>query len=190
MHTFTYRPSEFDLLGMEEKIQGKRVLLAAGWDHTKASDTIRSANGINLWVKFVDNFRSYPKARIEMMTTPPVMEAGAKYDVPIRLWQPAQNINGHEPFTLQSPSGKSFHVGYAFRNIRNRPEKVDTCAGNLEGLMVKDEWKSTVTITAPEKAGEYKLYFFLQPDHLMVTENSGGVKVEVRPAQRETRSPE
>lgn len=60
-----YQPSDYDIFGLEEQLQGQDVLLATRYRFSETLDSINSCKGA-IYYTYLDNFRSYKRVEINI----------------------------------------------------------------------------------------------------------------------------
>jgi hypothetical protein len=87
LNNFHYRRNQYDLLPIEEQIQGKSVLLMPKY-HLPGLDTLFTAKGDRYYYTFLDNFRSYNKVPLRILEDKLIFPPDTETEITIRLENP------------------------------------------------------------------------------------------------------
>lgn len=178
-NSLKHHPSQQNLWGIDDQFRGTPAMIVNAW-RPKGFDRFVARNGAEFRYAYVNDFQSYTKVEIQLLTTSILhCTAGTPLQARIRL------INHYDhPVTFRADPELSpvityhFFVGHdiAFEGV---------CDSKIVGTTVADTIERTVTLRAPRNPGHYVLHFAIRPGWLPPSLNSQAYPVTVR--QRTTR---
>ena len=178
-----YRGNQFDLEGIEEKLQGKEVMLLFPRRSVSAedlkeygielNDSIQIPNGKYRCYYYEKNYRSYNFLPAEVPFSSYTFKAGEEIEIPVILKNP-----GTQPVDFREAApAKVFLTNYLFKYgkilIYNKFEDIST-------LILKDEYHTSFRMKMPEEPGTYYIKVSVKSGWLPAGLNSRLVKIKVR----------
>ena len=179
---YLYRNNQFDLEGIEQKLQGREVMLIFPrkslteedilQNKALLSDSIQVPSGKYKFCFYEKNYRSYNYLPVEIPLVDHTFKVGEEVEIPIILKNPEQ-----EPvdFSLAQPS-KVFLCSYLFQY--GKP-LVYNYFEDISSLILKDEYKTSCKMKMPEKPGVYYIKISVKKGWMPAGLNSRLVKVKV-----------
>jgi hypothetical protein len=154
-----YRKNQYDLLPIEEQLQGKRVLYISKASHYKDRPTFQALEtGLTgtFYYTFIDSFCSYQKVRIEVLQEELRFGAGDTVKIPLRLSSPYPypvdfSCNPHFPFS----------INYAVTQKGKLLWMLRAPVPDLSKQSFSGSWETEVEVEMPPEKGEYEIFFSL-----------------------------
>ncbi len=178
-----YRQNQFDLEGIEEKLQGREVMLVFNKKDIKQeevkeygihlTDSLEFPNGKYRTYIFEKNYRSYNFLRADILLKDNEFNAGTEVTVPISLKNP-----GKEPVIFnQSETGK---VYLTYLVLRYGKPVIYEKFEDISRLVLKDEYQTSFMMKIPDKPGIYYIKIAIKSRWLPAGINSRLVKINVK----------
>jgi hypothetical protein len=178
-----YRQNQFDLEGIEERLQGREVMLVFNKKDVKPeeakeygvnlADSLELPNGKNRFYVFEKNYRSYDFLQADILLKDREVKAGTEVTVPIRFKNP-----GKEPVIFGETDTGKVYLTYLVLKY-GKPviyEKFE----DISRLVLKDEYSTSFRMKVPDKPGVYYFKVAIKSRWLPAGINSRLVKIRVK----------
>lgn len=180
--TLTYRKSEFDINGVEKKLFDDEVII---FHNDKAFglieeilcsipnlDSLMLTSGEKVYFTILKNYRTYNFLLINFEIEEHEYKAGTSLEIPITLSNPTGI-----PIKIENDS-----IGCKIAVAFYQKEKVVFYKEvyDITGLTIGDEYRTKLTIKAPEEAGEYYCKVVIRSGWLPPGLNSRIQKVNIK----------
>ena len=157
LNSIYYRKNQYDLLGIEEEIQGEEVLFVTNshwYLENSAFDSLNTGpNGI-FYFTSIPNYRSYQKLQIEIIEENMQFKAGDSINLPIQITTPY-------PVDFGTNQDLPVHLvvmitqkGELISLSRNFPP-------DISQLRIQKQHETKIHINMPKNAGEYEIFISL-----------------------------
>jgi hypothetical protein len=177
-----YRKNQYDLEGIEEKLQGKEVLVInpksnVGQEDVREyrlefADSLQLPNGRYRPYFIVENYRSYNFIECDIHLPDETFHAGQEVNIPVTLRNP-----GREKVDFSQAYPARVHLTYFILQY-GKPvvyEKVE----ELSGKTIEKEYSTAIPVRLPEKPGIYYLKVSIKSGWLPAGINSRLLKLKV-----------
>jgi len=178
-----YRNNQFDLEGIEERLQGKEVMFvipkkSIGDEDLieydiKLTDSLLYPNGKYRCYIFEDDYRSYNFIQAEILLKDREINAGTEVTIPLILKNP-----GEKPVVFNETDTGKVYLTYMILQY-GKPviyEKFE----DISHLVLNDEYKTSFRMIVPGKPGVYYLKICIKSRWLPPGINSRLFKIRVR----------
>ena len=166
--------NEFDMLPIEDSLQGKTVLVMPNFPANFA-DTLFHEDDQYWRYKWIPDFQTFNKIDVEATGFRSNPAPGTTDTIQVTLI----NHFGYPRKFRDIPQLKPF-IGYQYRVIDKfygKPERLV----DLTGKEIKDTLRFETVITYPKKAGQYNLWVYVRPGILPQNVSGYKGKVTVKP---------
>ncbi len=174
-----YRKNQFDLAGIEPRLQGKEVIFIKDTkyldDHYKKPFEMPEPDSILLFGKWwyyknIERYYSYNFLNVKLGLEKHKFKAGSTITVPVDLINPLDSVINISP-------GVDSYLTVCFA-VKNRPYQY-TEVEKITGLRLKKSYHTQLTVKVPEKSGKYFLWVSVQTGWLSPAINHRVFKVKV-----------
>jgi hypothetical protein len=178
-----YRNNQFDLEGIEERLQGREVMIVfpkksiAPDDlkeySIKLTDSLLYPNGKYRYYIFEKDYRSYNFLQANILLKDHEVEAGTEVTIPVVLKNP-----GGEPVVFNETDTGKVYLTYLLLQY-GKPviyEKFE----DISNLVLKDEYNTSFRVKVPDKPGIYYLKISIKSRWLPPGINSRLFKIRVK----------
>lgn len=157
LNSYYYRKNQYDLLHIEEEIQGQEVVFVARspvYKRSTVMDSVDTGPNGKYYYTSIPNFRSYQKIRIDIDQEEMIFPLGDSVDLPISL---------HSPYPVDFSANLDFPVhiavfitqkGKTFRHFRS-------FVPDLREVKFDEVYHTTLRVGLPQKVGEFEIFLSL-----------------------------
>jgi hypothetical protein len=177
-----YRGNQFDLEGIEERMQGRDVLLIFTLHDVipveleeygvALSDSILYPNGKYKYYAFVENYRTYNSVTADLLMKDFVFKAGEEIEIPVVLGN-----RGPDPVIFSDAAPARVFLTY-FLLQKGKPVIYNKFQ-EISSLTLADRYQTSFKIRMPEKPGVYYLKVSVKSGWLPPGINSRLIKVKI-----------
>lgn len=155
LNNVQYRRNQYDIWSIEDSLQGKKIMYIPNWETGR--EDVRSFRTVKEEVPyiFIDNFRSYAKIVVKTSEPRYTFKAGSQVDLPLTL------VNNYDsPVTFGK--NKEYPDWLVFCLFHEEETAGEERKLSLEGLTIRDSFKTNTTFQVPHKKGTYYLRISIQ----------------------------
>jgi hypothetical protein len=178
-----YRGNQYDLEGIEQKLQGKDVLVITNKKNIaiadkaeynlSLNDSIQYPNGKYRLFLYDTNYRSYNFIRAEVGLDIYTMNAGDSVEIPVVLFNP-----GGDPVRFADAAPAKVYL-WCYLLQYGKPV-VDQKVEDISALVLYDAYRTSFKIKTPSKPGTYYLKVSLKRGWFPPGINSRLIKVKIQ----------
>ena len=178
-----YRNNQYDLEGIEERLQGKEVLIVTNKTNIANpdkkeynltfNDSIQYPNGKYRAILNDTNYRTYNFIRADIGLLDYTMNAGEMIEIPVVLTNP-----GNEAVIFADAAPAKVFI-YCYFLQFGKPVVIENVQ-DISAVVLKDEYRTSFKIKAPAIPGTYYLKISLKSGWLPPGINSRLIKVNVQ----------
>ncbi len=175
LNSYYYRKNQYELLDIEEKIQGKEVLFVSKspvYKQHAAFDSLDTGVTGKYYFTTILNFRSYQKLRLEIMQDELTFQAGDSAHLPIRI---------HTPYPVDFAANPDYPV-HLVAHITQRGKLIRHVRGfrpDIRKLSFSESFDTVLPIGLPKEPGVYEIFLSLGYGWMDPGRQGGFVKVVV-----------
>lgn len=175
LNSVHYRHNQYDIANYEEQMQGKRVMWIVAYPFEDTMKVLKTVTGKELYYKFVDNFHSFNKVKIKLLSDKRTFKVNEEVTFPIKL------TNGYNyPCEFSACASYPTCIGISFwQKEVHKWEYSQYSEVYLANEVLKDTLKKEVTFKMPSIAGEYDMTLMLQMGKVYTGYNMPIVKIKV-----------
>jgi hypothetical protein len=177
LNSFHYHRTQYDLIQIEEQIQGKDVYFVGGYKMNGEMDSIDTKTG-KFFYSFIPNFHSFNKVSIDILPKGKesfTYKKGSIINIPILLKNPY-------PYPLYLDACPSFPTEFSYHFWKDGKYCNNYSRGypgSSKGVIIKDSLQTSIPVKMPPEVGEYQLILSFQYKWIEGGYNGKFVKVKV-----------
>lgn len=176
VNTYPYSGSQYDQWDFERKLRGKPAFIVFKYDEPMV-DSLELFPGKHLFYEIDSTFYSYSNIDIELSFEDKIYEKGKTYTFEIKY------INKFKkPVTIKGEKDFNILTAYCFfdedddysgvhEEFKNQPA--------IQGLTIQKQYIDSISITMPEKKGEYKLHIGIKSGWMWPGNNSPAYDIRI-----------
>jgi len=177
-NSFYYRKTQFDIWPLEDSLQQKKVLYVLDHPHANAQgQLVIPTNKGDYYGKFIEKASLYQKLHFMPLYFHEDWKKGEKYNMSFLVYNPYdQNID----FSAFQPEN-AIEILYGFYDKGQVVEvKTDTTSHKKILIPAKGSIKMYLTLQAPAKPGNYKLFIAVKTPPFPGSRNSDMLNINVK----------
>ena len=178
-----YRNNQFDLEGIEERLQGKEVMVIFSKNsileddideyYDLMADSLAYPNGKYRQYKIEKDYRSFNFIKADIIYQNHEFTAGTEVTIPVMLKNP-----GEEPVLFNKAGAGKVFLTYLILQY-GEPLLYEKCE-DISGLVLEGEYQTSFRMKVPEKPGVYYLKIAIKSGWLPPGINSRLYKIKVK----------